>query len=138
MRRDTINQIIAAAALVVCLAASGVLALGLTASAGRHKLVYTDQAVKADPPQVATGIAMGAFRGLFVNMLWIRANALKEDGRYYEAIDLARAITKLQPRFPQVWVFHAWNMAYNISVATQTPQERWQWVQAGINLLRQQ
>jgi len=27
-------------------------------------------------------------------------------------------------------------MAYNISVLTQTPEERWQWVQAGIRLLR--
>ncbi|GAB4386697.1 MAG: hypothetical protein Kow0022_16450 [Phycisphaerales bacterium] len=27
-------------------------------------------------------------------------------------------------------------MAYNISVVTQTPKERWQWVQAGIRLLR--
>src|SRR5262245_5001373 len=138
MQRDTINQLIAAAVCVVCLAVSGVLAVGLTASSGRHRLVYTDKAVEGDPPQVAMGVAMGAFRGLFVNMLWIRANALKEDGRFYESMDLARAITRLQPRFPQVWVFHAWNMAYNISVATQTPQERWQWVQAGINLLRQQ
>ena len=138
MQRDTINQLIAAAVMVVCLSVSGVLALGLTASGGRNKLVYTDTAVEGDPPQVAAGIAMGAFRGLFVNMLWIRANAMKEDGRFYEAMDLARAITKLQPRFPQVWVFHAWNMAYNISVSTQTPMERWQWVMAGINLLRSQ
>src|SRR5207253_542677 len=84
--------------------------------------------VEGQPPQVAVGIAMGAFRGLFVNILWIRANQLKEDGRYHESMDLARAITQLQPRFPQVWVFHAWNMAYNISVATQTPDERWRWV----------
>ncbi|MEL7473540.1 MAG: hypothetical protein AAGK04_09505, partial [Planctomycetota bacterium] len=81
-------------------------------------------------------IAMGAFRGLFVNILWIRANQLKEDGRYYEAMELSNAITKLTPRFPRVWAFHAWNMAYNISVTTQTADERWQWVRNGINLLR--
>ena len=138
MQRDTLNQLVAASVMVVCLAASGVLAVSLTSSSGRNRLVYTERAVEGDPPQVAAGIAMGAFRGLFVNILWIRANQMKEDGRFYEAMDLARAITKLQPRFPQVWVFHAWNMAYNISVATQTPQERWQWVQAGINLLRAQ
>lgn len=138
MQRATRTQLIAAGVMVLALAASGVLAVGLSASAGRHRLVYTDQATEGDPPQVGLGIAMGAFRGLFVNFLWIRANQLKEDGRFYEAIDLARAITKLQPRFPQVWVFHAWNMAYNISVSTQTPEERWQWVQAGIRLLRDQ
>jgi hypothetical protein len=51
-------------------------------------------------------------------------------------MDLARAITTLQPRFPQVWAFHAWNMAYNISVTTQTAAERWKWVSNGIALLR--
>lgn len=79
---------------------------------------------------------MGAFRGIFVNWLWFRANEMKEKGQYYEAMELARAITTLQPRFPQVWVFHVWNMAYNISVATNTPEERWQWVNAGVRLLR--
>jgi hypothetical protein len=138
MRRDTINQMIAAGLMVVCMAASAVLAVGLTSSGGRNKLVYTDRAVDGDPPEVAAGIALGAFRGLFVNILWIRANDLKEEGRFYEAMDLANMITRLQPRFPHVWVFHAWNMAYNISVSTQTPQERWQWVQAGVNLLRNQ
>nr|WP_317134590.1 UDP-N-acetylmuramoyl-L-alanyl-D-glutamate--2,6-diaminopimelate ligase [Leptolyngbya sp. 7M] len=83
-------------------------------------------------------IAMGAFRGMFVNYLWIRANQLKEDGRFYEAIDLARTITKLQPRFPHVWVFHAWNLAYNISVQSFTNEERWRWVSAGIDLLRRE
>jgi hypothetical protein len=138
MTRTTLTQLLAALVLALCLAVSGVLGVELAASAGRNRLVYTDRISDADPPQVAAGIAMGAFRGLFVNFLWIRANDLKEEGRFYEAIDLARAITKLQPRFPQVWVFHAWNMAYNISVSTQTPRERWQWVNAGIALLRDQ
>jgi len=136
MKRDTVIQLIAGLACVICFAASGVLATALTSSAGEHKLVYADRAEESDPPQVGLGIAMGAFRGVFVNFLWIRANELKEQGRYYEAIDLASAITKLQPRFPRVWAFHAWNMAYNISVATQTVEERWQWVEAGIRLLR--
>ncbi len=136
MRRDTINQIAAVAVVIVALLASSVLAVQLTASGSRARLGYTDTAVEGQPPQVAAGIAMGAFRGIFVNFLWIRANQLKEDGRYYEAMDLSKAITALQPRFPQVWAFHAWNMAYNISVNSQTNQERWRWVSNGINLLR--
>ncbi|MBX3357809.1 MAG: hypothetical protein KF745_05210 [Phycisphaeraceae bacterium] len=136
MQRDRRVQLAATILLVLCLGVSAVLSSALAASAGRNRLVYADQGQKGDPPEVAAGIAMGAFRGLFVNMLWIRANQLKEEGKYYEAVDLAKTITRLQPRFPRVWVFHAWNLAYNISVATQTPQERWQWVQAGIRLLR--
>ena len=136
MRRDRSIQFTALGLMLVFLTAQGVLSTHLAASVGRNRLVFADRAEAGDPPEVALGIAMGAFRGVFVNFLWIRANTLKEQGKYYESVDLARTITRLQPRFPRVWVFHAWNLAYNISVATQTPQERWQWVQSGITLLR--
>ncbi len=136
MGANTRVRIIAAAVLGVGLAGSGVMNSVLAASVGRHELAYTDRAEDGDPPQVAIGIALGALRGLFVNYLWIRANTAKEEGRYFEAVELARQITRLQPRFPRVWSFHAWNLAYNISVTTHTPQERWEWVNAGIRLLR--
>ncbi len=134
--RDRIIQLLAASTIVVCLVVSGSLATMLTSEAGRAQLTYADEATEGDPPEVAVGIAMGAFRGLFVNYLWIRAQTLKQEGKFFEAIQLSEAITRLQPRFPRVWAFHAWNMSYNISVATNTPQERWQWVMAGIDLLR--
>lgn len=129
-------RLIAGVTMVACLVGSTGLAGLLTSVAGRSKLVYTDRAEDGASAEVVAGIAMGAFRGIFVNFLWMRANDLKEAGKYYEAVELARAITRLQPRFPRVWVFHAWNLAYNISVMTQTPEERWAWVNAGIRLLR--
>ncbi len=136
MSRDRVVQIVAGVMLLACLAGSGLVGASITESVGANKLVYADSAAENDGPEVSLGIAMGAFRGVFVNFLWYRANELKEAGKYHEAIELSKAITKLQPRFPRVWVFHAWNLAYNISVTTQTPQERWRWVQAGVRLLR--
>lgn len=118
------------------LVGSGVFGVQITASTGRHGLSYTDTAEENDPPIVAMGIAMGALRGVFVNYLWLRATTMKEEGQYFEAIKLSEMITRLQPRLPAVWTFHAWNLAYNISVTTNTPQERWGWVNAGIRLLR--
>ena len=91
------------------------------------------------PPSLAFAtIATGAFRGLLVDFLWIRAERLKQEGQYFDAKQLAEWITILQPRFAKVWEFHAWNMAYNISVAipeTQ-PEQRWHWVKNGYELLR--
>ncbi len=136
MSRDRWIQWGAIALLILSLAISAVLSSAATEAAERSQLIYSDEASASDPPEVALGIAMGAFRGLFVNYLWIRANKLKEEGKFYEAIELSSAITRLQPRFPRVWGFHAWNMAYNISVATNTAGERWQWVSSGIRLLR--
>lgn len=136
MRADTRIQLIAALLLVVCIAGSGLLTVAIAAESGRAQLGYADTVEQSDPPEVALGVAMGAFRGLFVNILWIRAEKLKQEGKFHEAMELARTITRLQPRFPRVWGFQAWNMAYNISVATQTAEERWQWIEAGIKLLR--
>ncbi|MDX9911281.1 MAG: hypothetical protein RBS39_05575 [Phycisphaerales bacterium] len=138
MRRERVIQLVACLVMLAMLAGSGVVAGAIARSTGRNQLAYADTAGANDPPQVALGIAMGALRGVFVNMLWIRANVLKEEGKFYEAIELSRTITRLQPRFPRVWAFHAWNMAYNISVTTQTEAERWQWVSAGIDLLRKE
>lgn len=138
MQRDRLIQTVCLVLAIAALFCSGPLSVALTAEAGRAEMVYTDQAQDGDPPEVALGIAMGAFRGLFVNYLWLRATKLKEEGKFYEAIELSQAITRLQPRFPRVWAFHAWNMSYNISVATNTASERWTWVKAGVDLLRKE
>jgi hypothetical protein len=82
-----------------------------------------------------------AFAGLISNFLWIRANDLQQDDKFFEAAQLADWITDLEPHFAQVWVFQAWNMAYNISVkfkenAPGDYTDRWRWVERGIELLR--
>jgi hypothetical protein len=90
------------------------------------------------PSLVFATVATGAFRGLVVDALWMRADKLKDEGQFFDARQLAEWITILQPRFASVWEFHAWNMAYNISVAIPAtqPDQRWRWVRNGYELLR--
>jgi hypothetical protein len=89
------------------------------------------------PPVLAfSTVALGSFRGLIANALWMRANDLQNDGQYFEMVQLADWITKLQPRIVTVWYYQAWNMAYNISVKFTDAADRWRWVQRGIQLLR--
>ena len=83
-----------------------------------------------------TTVALGGFRGLIANALWIRANDLQQDDKFFEAAQLASWITELEPSFTQVWLFQAWNMAYNISVKFKDFPDRWRWVERGIELLR--
>jgi len=91
------------------------------------------------PPVLAfTTVALGGFRGLIANALWIRANDLQLQDKFFEQVQLSDWITKLEPSFVQVWVVQAWNMAYNISVKFRDPSDRWRWVQNGIELLRDQ
>jgi hypothetical protein len=81
-------------------------------------------------------VALGGFRGLIANALWIRANDLQMEDKFFEQVQLSDWITKLEPTFVQVWLVQAWNMAYNISVKFRDPYDRWRWVQRGIELLR--
>jgi hypothetical protein len=90
----------------------------------------------APPVLVFTTVALGGFRGLIANALWIRAMDLQDEGKYFEKVQLADWITKLQPHFTTVWVVQAWDMAYNISIKFNDPADRWKWVQRGIELLR--
>ncbi len=103
--------------------------------------IVVNPALENAPPSLAFAtVAMGAFRGLVVDILWMRADKLKDEGQFFDARQLAEWITKLQPRFGAVWEFHAWNMAYNISVAIPAtqPEQRWKWVKNGYELLRDQ
>src|ERR1043166_726023 len=56
------------------------------------------------PPILAfTTVALGGFRGLIANALWIRANDLQQDDKFFEQVQLSDWITKLEPTFTQVW-----------------------------------
>ena len=88
------------------------------------------------PPAVAfTTVLFGGFRGLIADALWLRAARMQEEGRYFELVQLADWITKLEPRSTETWAFHAWNMAYNISIMMSDEKERWRWVHNGVELL---
>ena len=89
------------------------------------------------PPLLAfTTVALGGFRGVIANGLWIRAAKLQDEGRFFEMAQLSDWITKLEPHFAAVWANRAWNMAYNISVRFTTPMDRWRWVKQAVALLR--
>ena len=89
------------------------------------------------PPLLAfTTVALGGFRGLIANFLWIRATELQEEDKFFEMAQLSDWITKLEPHFAAVWVFQAWNMSYNISVKFKDYPDRWRWVERGVELLR--
>ncbi|MFW6151454.1 MAG: hypothetical protein ACOC6C_00595 [Verrucomicrobiota bacterium] len=89
------------------------------------------------PPMVAFSmVALGGFRGLFADMLWVRMVDLQNTGRIFELVQLSDWITKLEPRHAEIWWFHAWNLAYNVSALMPREEDKWRWVQNGIQLLR--
>jgi len=94
------------------------------------------QTADTPPLVVLTTVALGGFRGLLVDILWLRLISLQKEGKVFEIAQLADWITKLEPQLTTVWAFHAWNMAYNISILYPNPEHRWLWIKNGIHLLR--
>jgi len=136
--RDNIICLVCLILAVVLLAAAAVQLDFINTQRKNMKLVVNEPLENAPPSLAFATVAMGAFRGLVVDILWLRADRLKEAGQFFDAKQLAEWITILQPRFATVWEFHAWNMAYNISAAIPAtePEQRWRWVKNGYELLR--
>ncbi len=134
------DRVVQFLAIVVCLAAlvaAGTLSRSIGDERQDRDLVISLARTRGMPPHVALATAaLGTFRGLAVDALWMRAGALQDAGQFFEAQTLSQWITTLQPRFPRVWAFQAWNLAYNISASTRVAEERWGWVNRGIELLR--
>ena len=102
------------------------------------KLVDETFAAEGTPPIVAfSTMALGGFRGLIADILWIRAGDLQQKGKYYELVQLSDWILKLQPKFSAAASHMGWNMAYNVSVACKRPEDRWRWVRRGIQLMQE-
>lgn len=121
---------------VLLLAGSSVTQRSLNRTRADLGLTRVEPLKNAPPVLVFTTVVLGGFRGLIANALWVRAMELQDQDRFFEMVQLADWITKLQPRIATVWVVMAWNMSYNISIKFSDPKDRWSWVQRGIELIR--
>jgi hypothetical protein len=134
----TTLQLLLAALL---LAGAGSVQQSLNRDRDRLGLTRVQPLENAPPVLAFTTVALGGFRGLISNALWMRATDLQDEDKFFEMAQLADWITKLEPHFVAVWLVQAWNMAYNISVKFKESSpgqypDRWRWVKAGLELLR--
>src|SRR3990170_8369138 len=89
-----------------------------------------------DPSESIPLLLLGGLRGIAVDFLWARAIARHEEKKYYELLAINNLISKLQPNFPAVWIFQAWNMAYNIAYEWDSPQNKWKWIRTGLGFAK--
>jgi hypothetical protein len=136
-----LRTVLLLALIGVLLTSAGFLQQSLNRDRARLGLTRVQPLDNAPPVLAFTTVALGGFRGLISNALWMRATDLQDEDKFFEMAQLADWITKLEPHFVQVWLMQAWNMAYNISVKFKENSpgqypDRWRWVKAGIELLR--
>jgi len=103
-----------------------------------RRLTLTDAPpLENAPPALALSVVvLGGFRGLLADMLFLRQGKMQTNGNYFELVQLARWTIQLQPRFTEAISYSVWNLAYNVSVNFSQPEERWRWVNAAIELVR--
>jgi len=115
----------------VC-AVSALFAAGTAAQFGLAAL----NPVKAPVAGESFLAAMGGLRSIAAEIVWFRLDRLQETGRYGELVQLSSLLAFLEPHESEVWVYTAWNMAYNISVRMPSEEDRWPWVYEAVKLLR--
>jgi len=73
----------------VLLVGSGQMQKALNHDREQLGLTRLDALENAPPVLAFTTVALGGFRGLIANALWIRANDLQNDDKFFEAAQLA-------------------------------------------------
>ena len=86
-------------AAACCSPVSGQLQKSLNRDRDRLGLTHAAVLENAPPMLAFTTVALGGFRGLISNVLWMRANDLQDDDKFFEMAQLADWITKLEPHF---------------------------------------
>lgn len=119
----------------------GVVALVLSCAVQRHNEARraAENLTAADPSNKealeAGLLALGGFRGLLADVLWVRAIGQQDAGRYYELKLICDLIQRLQPTFVQVHEFQADNMAYNLAVRSESCEDKWYWIRSALQML---
>jgi hypothetical protein len=74
-------------------------------------------------------------RGLLTCYLWTTAMDQQKKNQWNDLEQTVRILTKLQPHYITPWLFQSWNLAYNVSVESDRPTDKYYFVARGIGLL---
>src|SRR5215207_8663777 len=96
-------KLVLVATAVLLLVAVAVLQQQLNRQRAELGLTRITPLENAPPVLAFTTVALGGFRGLIANALWMRASDLQMEDKYFEQVQLSDWITKLEPTFVQVW-----------------------------------
>jgi hypothetical protein len=84
---------------------------------------------------LALAIIINGWRPYLNNILWLKIITNEEENRYTRNIPLLSILTALSPEYEEVWHFHAWNYALNISKIEDDPEKSWRWIKYGISMI---
>jgi hypothetical protein len=80
-------------------------------------------------------LIMTGSRGMVTCGLWMFAIESQKKNQWNELEFYVNALTKLQPHFVTPWLFQSWNLAYNVSVESDRPFDKYFYIARGVQLL---
>jgi len=85
----------------------------------------------------ATILVLGGFRGPYAVWLWMQAEEEKHRNAHFDLIDRYTRIAALQSEYPQMWAYHGWNLAWNISAQWHSLDRKYQWIRRATEFLQE-
>ncbi len=79
---------------------------------------------------------IGGFRGVVANYLWSQVRTYERVHEWDKMKNTVEFITRLQPHFLSIWDYQGWNLAYNVSVEWDAPEDKYVWIKKGINFIK--
>ncbi len=89
------------------------------------------------PGEFVTNFVIGGFRGIAVDIMWVKIDEMWHHGKWFEIMPLLRSITWMQPHFLESWNLGAWHMAYNLYEYADGEPGREVYIEDGIRFLKE-
>jgi tetratricopeptide (TPR) repeat protein len=89
------------------------------------------------PGEFVTNFVIGGFRGIAVDILWLKMDEFWHNGKWFEILPILRAITWMQPHFIEAWEIGGWHLSYNLYAYAAGSPDRMRYIEDGIRFLKQ-
>jgi len=86
-------------------------------------------------PTPAIIAALGGFRPVAADMLWLKLERLWDGGDWSKLPALLETVTQLDPYFLLAWQVYGWHCAYNLHAESETMVDKRYWLAKGIEVL---
>jgi|GEM_PF-1612614 len=86
-------------------------------------------------PTPAVIAALGGFRTLAADLLWLKAEHVWHGGSWWAMLPILDAVTQLDPHFILAWQVYGWHSAYNLHAESETIVDKRYWLDYGVKAL---
>jgi tetratricopeptide (TPR) repeat protein len=131
--------------ILLALLMVGILLLLVPVQEAIHKsrpLIFSPNRVKSTStisigPAPAVIAALGGFRTVAADLLWLQAERMWDGGSWWAMLPLLDAVTQLDPHFILAWQVYGWHAAYNMNAESETIVDKRYWLDRGVKILEQ-